>query len=66
MFSLDKKGLRDFIVIIVGMTGEIRPPDKMCKWKKKSFYHFSTKIYAVGTQKNHLNETFLLEPKNRC
>ena len=28
--------------------------------------YFSTKTYVVGTQKNRLNETVLLAPKNIC
>ena len=30
----------------------------------KQFSHFSTKIYVVGTQKNHLKETVLLGTQN--
>ena len=30
------------------------------------FSYFSTKTYAVGTQKNCLNETVLLSTKNMC
>ena len=28
------------------------------------FLHFSSKTYVVGTQKNHLNETFFEHPKD--
>ena len=30
------------------------------------FLYFSSKTYVVGTQKNHLNETFFLSTKNTC
>ena len=30
------------------------------------FSYFSTKTYAVGTQKNRLNETILLSTENIC
>ena len=30
------------------------------------FSYFSTKAHVLGTQKNHLNETFLLSTKNIC
>ena len=33
-----------------------RPPDKL-----SYFFYFSTKTYVLGTQKNRLNETVLLE-----
>ena len=29
-------------------------------------YYFSTKMYVLGTQKNHLNETVLLSTQNTC
>ena len=29
-------------------------------------FHFSTKTYVVGTQKNRLNETVLLSTQNTC
>ena len=31
---------------------------------KTIIFHFSTKTYVVGTQKNHPNETVLLSTKN--
>ena len=35
--------------------------------KVRNFYfYFLTKTYAVGTQKNRLNETVLLITKNKC
>ena len=33
---------------------------------EKQFSYFSTKTYVVGTQKNYLNETFLLSTQNIC
>ena len=33
---------------------------------RKYFSYFSTKTYAVGTQKNRLNETVLLNTQNKC
>ena len=33
---------------------------------KNYFFHFLTKTYVVGTQKNGLNETVLLSTKNIC
>ena len=34
--------------------------------KTNIFSYFSTKTYAVGTQKNHLNETVHLSAQNIC
>ena len=33
---------------------------------KNYFPYFSTKIYVVGTQKNHLNEMVLLSTQKQC
>ena len=33
---------------------------------KNHFFHFSTKTYVVGTRKNCLNETVLLNTRNIC
>ena len=35
-------------------------------YQKNIFFHFSTKTYVAGTQKNRLNETVLLSTKNIC
>ena len=35
-------------------------------YQKKKFSYFSTKTYALGTLKNHLNETVLLSTQNIC
>ena len=40
------------------------PPDKSGYWK--IIFYFSTKTYVVGTQKNRLNETVLLNTQNTC
>ena len=32
----------------------------------KNYYFFFTKTYAVGKQKNHLNEMVLLDTPNTC
>ena len=37
-----------------------RPPDKSVYWKTIIFIYHESKTYAVGTQKNRLNETVLL------
>ena len=41
----------------------IRPPDKNA-YLGKYFSYFTTKIYVVGTQKNHLNKMVLLSTQN--
>ena len=35
-------------------------------YQKKKISYFSTKPYVVGTQKNRLNETVLLNTQNIC
>ena len=40
-----------------------KPPDKSVYWKT-IFLYFSPKTYAVGIQKNPLNETVLLSTQN--
>ena len=42
-----------------------KPPDKNA-YLKIIFSYFMTKTYVVGTQKNRLNETFLLSTQNTC
>ena len=47
-----------------GRTSYIyKPPDKSVYWKT-IFLYFSPKTYAVGIQKNPLNETVLLSTQN--
>ena len=39
---------------------------ELINYKQIYFSYFSTKTYVVGTQKNRLNETFLLGTQNIC
>ena len=41
-----------------------RPPDPY-ECVIKNLFYFSTKTYVVGAQKNRLNETVLLNTKNK-
>ena len=46
---------------------KIRPPDKSVHWKAIfSILILIQKTFAVGTQKNHLNETVPLSSLNTC
>ena len=44
----------------------IPPTNKVCGGYKNDFSYFLHKIYIVGTQKNRLIETVLLNTKNIC
>ena len=49
-----------------GYTYYIFRPLVKSMYPKNYFSHFSTKTYVVGTQKNRLNETVLLNTQNIC
>ena len=43
-----------------------RLPDKTSGEIKIVIFHFSTKTYVVGTQRNHLNEMAVLSTQSIC
>ena len=61
------KGLKEFWIepIVMCRSGNGKPLVKSA-YQKQYFSYFSTKTYVVGTQKNRLNETVLLNTQNIC
>ena len=58
-FSVTKAAfLADYLYTLSGLQTRVR--------NQKLFSYFATKTYVVGTQKNRLNETFLLSIQNKC
>ena len=65
VLNLDKSHLPKVVALFLWVKRLAEFSPSASHMIKKNPY-FSTKTYAVGTQKNHLNEVVLLSTQNTC